>query len=86
MIDKKWDPRAKPPAEKKVDKASPTYASDLEESVSGYMEWLNADMAAFQREHPDAPQGDVSRMPKRKWGQLLKLWNRAREGAELEDA
>jgi hypothetical protein len=55
-------------------------------SRDGYMPWLRNDLSAFQREHPELPQDDVGRLPNRKFNQILKAWNRAREAAELEDA
>jgi hypothetical protein len=79
----RWDPRAKPPSREKDDSLS------LDISVEGalnYMQWLHADLTAFQREHPEVPQGDVSHLPKRKYTQVYRDWERARQVAELEDA
>jgi hypothetical protein len=82
----KWDPRAKPPPKKQLDSTSPTYESDLDEKVRAYFRWENADLAAFQRERPDLPQGDIGRLSVRQRRQLTKARNQAREAAELEDA
>lgn len=49
-----------------------------------YIRWLGEDIALFQQERPDLPQGrNLNAKTRRK---LLTAWNKAREAAELEDA
>ena len=67
---RKWDSRAKIPTE----------------SARQMLDWLNADLAAFQREHPKARQGRCDAMPARERDLLLVLYDRARNRAELQDA
>lgn len=49
-----------------------------------FIRWLAEDMALFQRERPDLPQGQVLKARDR--NKVARAWNAAREEAEAEDA
>ncbi len=48
-----------------------------------FIHWIAEDMALFQRERLDLPQGALSARDRNK---VLRAWNEAREAAEVEDA
>jgi hypothetical protein len=54
------------------------------EGTDEYIKWLGSDLALFQRERPDLPQGP--KVKARETKKLISAWNKAREAAELEDA